>query len=232
MRRNISTVAIVVTVALLLTTVAAPFAAAQSNTTTQEQTSDQTTCEVSANDQLLSQTRLYAPQKTITANEEGQIAGGFQVNPSNECPVVVNINLQVPSGMSIRGASDAWSTGAGMTSAQFVVQPNGGIKDVRAAVFSENTGQRTVTADITYWPEGHKDLAKEIDGIQLTFTVEAPNESETSGGETDGESIIESIKSFVASNPFLIIGILAVLLVVSLLTRRTINIENNQAQQK
>lgn len=30
-------------------------------------------------------------------------------------------------------------------------------------MYSTNTGQRTVTADITYWPVGHKDMAAEIE---------------------------------------------------------------------
>jgi len=168
---------------------------------------------------LLSQSRLYAPQKIITANEEGQIAGGFQVAPSNTCPVVVSITLQVPSGMSIVGASDSWSTGAGMTSGQFLVQPDGGIKDIRANVYSTNTGERTVTADITYWPEGHRDQAKEIDGIQLTFDVESASEpsitenqtENAAGGANSGDGGLGPL-----SNSLIIIGMLGALLLAAI----------------
>lgn len=158
-------------------------------------TQSSTDCEPQSDAPQLSQSRLYAPEKTITSDEPGQIAGGFQVAADASCPVVVSITMSVPSGMRISGASDIMSSGAGLATAKFTVEP-GEIQDIRANVYSENTGERTVTADITYWPEGQKDKSRSIDGISLTFDVEEPNtgtevtssDSETNASSEGGES--------------------------------------------
>lgn len=132
---------------------------------------EQAQCTPGPSEPQLSQSRLYAPEKTIESGSPGQIAGGFQLDPTSECRVTVHITLRVPSGMQITGSSDTFSGGAGMTTATFTVAPGSGIKDISAEVYSRNTGQRTVTADITYWPVGHKELSKEIDGIAFTYDV-------------------------------------------------------------
>jgi hypothetical protein len=161
-----------------------PAVAQETNTTaTPAETPAAEACEPSADEPQLSQSRLYTQQQTITSGESGQIAGGFQVAADSNCPVTVSITMSVPSGMSIAGSSDIVSAGAGLATAQFAVEP-GEIKDIRANVYSQNTGDRTVTADITYWPEGHQDMSREIDGISLTFDVEEPN---TPAGETGGQ---------------------------------------------
>lgn len=172
-------------------------------------------CEPAADSPKLANARLYAPQKTITADQTGQIAGGFRLEPTANCPIVVDISMSVPSGMSISGSSDVFSTGAGITQARFVVDPDSGVKDIRAEVFSENTGDRTVTADITYWPQGHEEMAQEMDGIQLTFNVEAANTP--SGGETDasGDSGA-STDDLSFSNPLLVGGVFGTLLLVAI----------------
>lgn len=134
----------------------------------------------------LSQSRLYAPEQTINAGQPGQIAGGFQAAADASCPIVVSITMSVPSGMRIAGASDIVSSGAGLATAQFTVQP-GEIRDIRANVYSQNTGDRSVTADITYWPEGHEDMSRQIDTVSMTFDVQ---EAITPSGEdaTDGNA--------------------------------------------
>jgi len=140
-------------------------------------------CEPQSDAPQLSQSRLYTPQQVITADESGQIAGGFQVAPDASCPVVVSITMSVPSGMTISGASDIVSSGAGLATAQFTVQP-GEIQDIRANVYSSNTGERTVTADIQYWPEGHEEQSRSIDGISLTFDVQEANDPPASQSGT------------------------------------------------
>lgn len=138
----------------------------------------------------LQQARLYSPRPTITGDQHGQIAGSIAVDIQNECPVVVQVTMNVPSGMYIAGAGDLSSGGGGTLTSKFVVQP-GETKSLRANVYSNIVGEKTVTADITYFPEGHKEQAREIDGIMLNFDVkeenmpndpEAPSESPTSDG--------------------------------------------------
>lgn len=181
--------------AVLLTVIAGSFAgtvAAQTNATetataTATPTETETACQPGPNEPQLSQSRLYAPEQTIASGEPGQIAGGFQVAADASCPVVVSITMSVPSGMTISGASDVVSSGAGLATAQFSVSP-GEIQDIRANVYSQNTGDRSVTADITYWPEGNQDMSREIDGISLTFDVQEPVTPGSGEGDSNDNS--------------------------------------------
>lgn len=189
--------------------------ATETDTASPTETTAMEACEPAASSPKLANARLYAPQKTITADQTGQIAGGFRLEPTANCPIVVDISMSVPSGMSISGSSDVFSTGAGITQARFVVDPDSGVKDIRAEVFAQNTGDRTVTADITYWPQGHEEMAQEMDGIQLTFDVEAANTP--SGGEPDAsESSADSTDDLSFSNPLVVGGVFGTLLLVAI----------------
>lgn len=132
------------------------------------------TCDPRAGGAKLQQARLYSPEPTITSGEHGKIAGSIALDIQNECDVVVQITMSVPSGMYIAGADDLSSGGGGIVTSTFEVQP-GEVKSLRANVYSSSLGEKTVTADITYYPEGHKDMAREMDGIMMTFDVEGEN---------------------------------------------------------
>lgn len=216
-------------VLLMLTATVSGFAAASTgssavaavqqngtSTPTDTATSTPQACEPGDDEPSLTQSRLYAPQKTLTAGEPGAIAGGFQVSGTANCAVVVSITMQVPSGMQIEGASDVMSGGAGIVTAQFTVKP-GNIRSIRANVFSQNTGERTVTADIQYWPVGHEDMAKQIDGITLSFDVQdtvTPGAAGTeSGGDDGGDGGSDGLPVSLST---IVIGILALLLLVAL----------------
>lgn len=137
----------------------------------------------------MDQARLYAADSTVESGSPGRIAGGFQVDPTANCPVVVYVTMSVPSGMTISGGSDFSSGGAGMVASRFTVRPGANIKDVTAEVYSDEVGQKTVTANIQYWPEGHEELSREVDGLSFTFNVEeatTPTSSSNSGGNSDG----------------------------------------------
>ncbi|GAB7094934.1 hypothetical protein JCM30237_20870 [Halolamina litorea] len=166
-------------------------------------------CDPGDDDPSLSQSRLYAPEKTLSEGEPGAISGGFQVDATANCAVEVSITMQVPSGMRIEGSSDIMSGGAGLVTAQFTVNP-GNIRSIRANVYSENTGDRTVTADIQYWPVGHQDMAKEIDGISMSFDVQEPvTATEAPQGSQSGDS------SSGVSTTMLVIGGLSALLLIA-----------------
>jgi hypothetical protein len=124
----------------------------------------------------MDQARLYAPQKEINANQAGRIDGGFKLDNTIDCPVKVIVTLRVPSGMTISGGSDWESAGAGLVSTSFVLNPGTNIKDLSANVFSQETGRLRVTGDIEYWPVGHDEMSKEIDGISMVFQVTEPND--------------------------------------------------------
>jgi len=131
-------------------------------------------CEPRAGGTKLQQARLYSPRPTITGDQHGQISGTIALDIQNECPVMVQLTMNVPTGMYVAGSGDLSSGGGGIVTSTFVVDP-GETKSLRANVYSNSPGEKTVTADITYFPEGHKDEAREVDGIMLNFDVEEEN---------------------------------------------------------
>jgi hypothetical protein len=173
----------------------------------------------------MSQSRLYAPQRTITAGEAGRIDGGFLLESGLTCPVKTRVTLRVPSGMTISGGSDWRSAGAGLVSTTFTVRPGGGIKDLSANVFSDQTGQRRVTGDVEYYPVGHPELSNEIDGITMTFNVEEPNpapqeEQQSTPQSTPappGPGPIERLISAINGSPVFVIGGIAALAIVAII---------------
>lgn len=181
------------------TTATATETATATSTTEAGSASAQTTeqeCDPTASEPKLAQSRLYAPDTTIETGSPGRIAGGFRVDPTARCPVVVHVTMQVPSGMSIEGSSDIASGGAGMVTARFTVRPGANVKDISARVYSRDAGERTVTADIQYWPVGHEEMAREIDGLSFTYDVEEPlTPTETTGAES-GERTTEADGGF------------------------------------
>jgi hypothetical protein len=152
----------------------------------------------------MSQSRLYAPQQTVTADEPARIDGGFLLESGITCPVKVRVTLRVPSGMTIRGGSDWQSAGAGLVTTTFTLRPGGGIKDVSANVFSIETGEPRVTADFSYFPVGHPELQSEIDGTTMVFDVEEPNpppEPTPTGSDSSGGSGQPSTPQSTPSTP-------------------------------
>lgn len=175
--------AVIVVSSIGLPLMAGTALAQESNTTaTEESSSTVEACENPTTPEM-DQARLYAPQKTITAGQAGRIDGGFRLSNTVDCPVKVAVTLRVPSGMSISGGSDWQSSGAGMVTNTFTMQPESGIKDLSANVYSERTGQLRVTGDIEYWPAEHPEMSQEIDGITFNFDVQEPNPPDESNSE-------------------------------------------------
>lgn len=200
-------VAVGIVTVVLAAAVGAGAAAQNESSATNESQPEAATCDPGQNEPEMEQARLHASDKTVETDSPGRISGGFQVDPTANCPVVVHITMSVPSGMTISGSSDFTSSGAGMVTSRFTVEPGANIKDLSAEVYSGETGQRTVTADIQYWPEGHQDRAREIDGLSFTFDVEEetqpPEESE------------EEATAFPSAGGFTLPAVAAVLAVLS-----------------
>lgn len=189
--------------------------ATESPTPTQTETEE--ACEPGSDEPAMDQARLFASDTTIESGSPGRIDGGFQVDPTANCPAVVFITMSVPSGMSISGGSDFASSGAGMVSARFTVRPGANIQDVSAEVYSDEIGQKTVTANIQYWPEGHQDLSREIDGLSFTFTVEEAT-TPTAAGQGSNQGTSNGIGS-VLSSSVLVIGSLLIVTVLAIKAR-------------
>ena len=210
---NVSTL-LVLTVVLVGGAVGLPLvagtAAAQENTTQDSAASEE--CELPEMDRA----RLYAPTKTINTDQAGTIEGAFELDPQVDCPVVVDVTMSVPSGMSISGGTDWQAAQAGIVGTEFTMDPEGAsLKGLSAEVYSSNTGTRTVDAQIEYWPEGQPELSQSIDTTRLSFQVEEPNAPDdlnaTSGSVDAGNSI-----DFPELTPIRMIFILALVAVVGI----------------
>jgi hypothetical protein len=145
-------------------------------TTTPSPTADASDCNPDSRPEL-AQARLHTRDETIEKGSPGVIAGGFLPEAGIECPIVVRISLSVPNNMYIQGTSGIGTGGAGIVAGRFTINPDTeGVKAVRADVFSTQTGERTVTGDITYWPKGYPDMKREISGLALTFNAVEPTQ--------------------------------------------------------
>jgi hypothetical protein len=91
---------------------------------------------------------------------------------TNECPVVVQITFNIPNDMYYQGTS-ASSSGQGLQTEVFEVNP-GAAASFTSTMYSNQPGDRTVTADVEYFPEGQPEDARSIDNLMLTFDVQDP----------------------------------------------------------
>jgi hypothetical protein len=122
----------------------------------------------------LKQAQLFTSKKNITRNSPGKMTGDFQLNPDQECPVVVSVRLSVPSGLTIQDEGSEFAGSWGLPGARFTLYPsNLTQKTISTNVFSTATGTRIVDAQITYWPEGKPELSKDI-STNLSFQVKEP----------------------------------------------------------
>jgi hypothetical protein len=187
-------------------------AVAQENTTEDSTTTQE--CELPEMDRA----RLYAPTKTINTDQAGTIEGAFELDPQVDCPVVVDVTMSVPSGMSISGGTDWQAAEAGIVATEFTMDPEGAsLKGLSADVYSSNTGTRTVDAQIEYWPEGHPELSQSIDTTRLSFQVEEPNAPEgDAASSSDGSGSTLPNVDLPELTPIRMIFILALVAVVGI----------------
>lgn len=136
-------------------------------------------CDPGENPTPLQQADLHTSEETIAKGDPGVIEGAIVQDISANCPVQVQITMNVPNNMYIEGQRDVQSGGGGIVTSTFTVQP-GEAKDIAADVYGTETGEHAVITDITYFPVGHRDMAREIDGLTLSFTVEEPAEPQSS----------------------------------------------------
>lgn len=126
---------------------------------------------------------LHTPDDTIKQGNPGRISGSFVLGADADQPVKVQVTLDVPNNMYIEGLDDVSSGGSGLITNTFTVQP-GEAKDISADVYGTEPGEHSVVGDITYFPEGNPDAAREIDGLTLTYNIEEPVPHDGNGEQT------------------------------------------------
>lgn len=160
-------------VAVVLTMAAAPVAATTASTqegsaSTATQTS---TCEPRETGPKLQQVRVYSSDPVIEKGSPGDVSATLVSDIQNNCDLVVQLTLTIPSGMTITSSSDLSSGGGGVVTNTLTLEP-GGTQSLSANVYSSMLGEQSVTSQITYYPAGHPDMAREIDGQMLSFDVQ------------------------------------------------------------
>jgi hypothetical protein len=159
-------------IGVVLTMAAAPVAATTSmqenSTSTETQAS---TCEPRETGPELQQARVYSGDPVIEQGSPGDVSATLVSDIQNNCDLVVQLTLTIPSGMTISGSSDVSSGGGGVVTNTLTLQP-GESQSLSANVYSSILGEQPVTSQITYYPSGHPDMAREIDGQTLNFDVQ------------------------------------------------------------
>ncbi|WP_276301987.1 hypothetical protein [Halorussus lipolyticus] len=150
-------------------------ATTQGTTTTTTTTTTQV-CQPSAEEPSMQAVQLHTQETRISADDPGHISGAIASDITNNCPVKVQITLQLPNGVRVGGGQNIQSGGGGLTTSTFVVQP-GEVREISADVYSDDPGKKTVQASITYFPVGHRDMAREEDGLTLEFDVAGGSDS-------------------------------------------------------
>jgi hypothetical protein len=185
----------------------------QQSTDTATTTQNASSCTPDGTPQLQRAT-LRPDDSVIEQDSPGRLTGTIGLDSDATCPMRVFITLQIPSGMYI-GETDAFSgSETEIPTTTLTVQP-GTTRTVGAAVYGTETGQQRIMADITYYPVGHEDMARDIDGLSLTFTVEEAvsfQQDQSASGESDGVGILSSMPQWVFGIvTAAIVGLLAVL---------------------
>ncbi|WP_276279375.1 hypothetical protein [Halorussus caseinilyticus] len=196
-----TTAATTTTTAATTTTTAAPTTTTVTPTTTPAESEPPATtaegCRPSNGEPRMQAVQLHTDDTTVRPDDPGQISGAIASDITNDCPVKVQITLQVPNGVRVSGGSNIQSSGGGLSTSTFVVEP-GEIKNVRAEVYGSDPGPKTVQASITYFPVGHQNMAKQEDGLSLQFEVEeVPDEGETTtdaeARDSDGDGVPDDV---------------------------------------
>ena len=164
----------------------------------------------------MSQSRLYAAEKTIDSDQEGTIEGAFRVDPTEagECDIVVDVEMLVPSGIEIAGGSDFEQMGGGIVTGTFEASP-GELRDIRAHVHatSDDMDEATVIADYEIWYKGNPENSYQQDGLRFTFDIEDTNEPDEEGEAEESNVIPIDIE-------WGLVGLLALLIVALLVVAK------------
>lgn len=179
-RTALLVVALAVAAGLLLAGAVMPAAAAEgadgtgNETTNGDETIDDTnneateTCEADINS-----IDVHTADSIVDgADDPARVGVSVSTSFTNECPVKVQVDFDIPNNMYYQGTS-AGSSGQGLQTEVFEVPP-GESEDFTTTMYANQPGDRTVTADVEYFPEGQPEDARSLSNMMLTFDVQDP----------------------------------------------------------
>ena len=158
--------------------------ASESDSETTAGQSQSDVCQPNPDDPQLQAVQLHSSDTEIGPDDPGQITGGIATDIANNCPIRVQITLQVPSGMRINAGQNIESGSGGLVTSTFVVEP-GEVKSISAEVTGSelSAGTKEVQSSISYYPVGNPERAEAADTRTLEFSV-----SESAAATTKDDS--------------------------------------------
>lgn len=154
----------------------------------------------------ISQTSIQAVDDQITTNQPALVSGQIVAPQSNQCTVVVQIILTIPSDMYVSGTDGVGSSGQGKLSATFRLSP-GETQSMSAEVYASSTGTRVMIADFIYYPAGHPDEERQLTGFSMEIETVESNLPETNGDDTTAADFV-NVRTVVGIIGFLVTAIL------------------------
>jgi hypothetical protein len=122
----------------------------------------------------ITQSSIQATDDQITTTQPGLISGQIVAPQSNQCVVVVQMVLTIPTDMYVAGTDDVGSGGQGKLSSTFRMSP-GEVESMSAQVYASSPGTRVLMADFLYYPAGHPDNERRLNGFGVKITATESN---------------------------------------------------------
>lgn len=154
----------------------------------------------------ISQSSIQAVNDQITTEEPALISGQIVAPQSNQCVVVVQMVLTIPTDMYVTGTDDVGSSGQGKLSSTFRLSP-GEVKSMSAQVYASSPGTRVIIADFLYYPAGYPDNERRLSGFSMEIEAIESNTPGTNSGDATTLSLISEIP-IVGLGTVLVAGIL------------------------
>ena len=121
------------------------------------------------------------------ADDPARVGVSASTSITNQCPVIVQVTFDIPNDMYYQGTS-AGSSGQGLQTEVFEVGP-GEVASFTTTMYANQPGDRTVTADVEYFPEGQPEDARSLNNLMLTFDVQDPVPEEDWPDPEDAEPV-------------------------------------------
>lgn len=152
----------------------------------------------------ISQSSIQAVDDQITTDQPALVSGQIVAPQSNQCTVVVQMVLTIPSDMYVSGTDDVGSSGQGKLSATFRLSP-GETQSMSAQVYASSTGTRVIIADFLYYPVGHPEDERQLTGFSMEIEAIESNLPGGNSTKTNNSNII---------NGSTIVGLVGLLIIV------------------